>query len=70
MMDMQFVMDGVKAGGKGGAEGEVDNTPVDVMAEKLDNMLLLIYHYLKEVSPTPFIVFCYVIHTFLENARM
>merc|ERR1712196_221895 len=39
-------MDGVKAAKPG---DEADDTPVDVMAEKLDNMLLLIYHYLKEV---------------------
>jgi len=42
--DMQFAMDGDKGDGD-----QPEEAQVDVMAEKLDNMLLLLYHYLREV---------------------
>jgi len=42
------VMDGQTEGGEG-QEDKGDDTAIDVMAEKLDNMLLLVYHYLREV---------------------
>ena len=43
---MQFVMDGDNGTEAGQQAG--DEKAVDVMAEKLDNMLLLVFHYLRE----------------------
>lgn len=49
-IDTQFEMDGQdEGGGRTAQEDGGDDTAMDVMAEKLDNMLLLVYHYLREV---------------------
>ena len=67
-IDTQFVMDGQTEGGEG-QEDKGDDTAIDVMAEKLDNMLLLVYHYLREVCKDQQVVRMHKRHMGAHHAR-